>query len=194
MESVVRKCLNIREKCFEINNCPIWLLSILPARIKSVESIVDNDNEQQSKIILDLSPFKFNSSIPLLNEQKLKNDYFENLNFEYPNDFSFENQLFNNYSQLIYSPSNQQLFYLFKKLKEFQQEKSNNLFLKKKNKKNKCKKMNCLNDSIPLTLFCKIHLLENDEKQVLFVKCNHCQQISIQQDNKNILHFCSYLN
>jgi len=191
MESVVRKCLNVREKCFEINSCPTWLLSILPTRIKSVEAIIDNDNEQQSKIIVDLSPFKLNSSIPILNEDNLNNSNEQNFNFEYPNDLSFSNELLNSYSQFICSPSNQQLFYLFNILKQFKINKTKNLLNKSENK---CKETNCSNKSIPLTDFCKIHLLENDSKQILFVKCNHCQHISIKQDNNNILHFCSYLN
>jgi len=189
MESVVRKSLDIREKCFEINSCPTWLLSILPNRIKSVESIVDNDNEQQSKLNIDLSPFKLNLKIPILNQENLNIEYS---NFEYPNNFSFNNQIFNNYSQFIYSPSNQQLFYLFNQLKQFKQNKKQNLI--KTKKENQCKQINCLNKLIPLTKYCKIHLLENDSKQILFIKCNHCQHLSIKEDKNNILHFCPYSN
>jgi hypothetical protein len=191
MESIVRKSLNKREKCFEMNSCPIWLLSILPARIKSVESIVDQENnEQQSKFNVDLSPFKFNSSIPLLNEEKILYFNENKSHFEYPNDISFENQFLNNSSQLISSPSNEQLFYLFNQLKQFQKKTKRRNFSKKTEVK--CREMNCFNNSIPLTEYCPHHLLENDEKQILFVKCNQCQQISIQEDKKNILHFCSY--
>lgn len=193
MESVVRKCLNVREKCFEINSCPIWLLSILPNRTKSVESIIENDNEQQqqSKIDVDLSPFKLNNSIPILNSENLKNSFPENFNFEYPNEISFSNELLNNYSQFIYSPSNEQFIYLFNKLKQLKENKIKILLNKNENK---CKQINCSNKTVPLTQFCKIHLIENDSKQILFIKCHHCQQISIKQDNNNILHFCSYLN
>jgi hypothetical protein len=188
MESLLRKSLNRREKCFEKNVCPTWLLSILPTRIKSVESIVDNDNEQQIKIDIDLSPYQLISSIPQLNQQisKETNSYFE-----YPNQISFQSEQLNNYSQFICSPSNQQLIYLFKQLKQFQEKKTKNSL--KKNE-NKCEEENCFNRSIPLTSFCKIHLLEKNFKQILFVKCHHCQQISIKEDNKNLIHFCPYFN
>jgi hypothetical protein len=194
MESVVRKCLNVREKCFEVNSCPVWLLTILPTRITSIESINDNDNEQQSKEVIDLSPFKLVSSIPLLNQENLNyiyqiNNDDMNSNFEYPNDLSFENEQLNNSYQFISSPSNQQLNYLFKKLKQFQQQKIQN---PSHQNKDLCKHANCSNHSIPLTSFCKIHLLENDQKQILFDKCNHCQQLSVHHDNTNILHFCSF--
>jgi hypothetical protein len=194
MESVVRKCLNVREKCFDENSCPIWLSTILPTRIKSIESIGDNDNEQQSKEIVDLSPFKLISSIPLLNQENVNyiyqsNNSESNSNFEYPNDFSFENEQLNNSYQFITSPSNQQLFYLFNKLKQFQQKKVPDSF---NENQTKCKHSNCSNRLIPLTSFCKIHLLENDEKQILFDKCNHCQQISVHHDKINLLHFCSW--
>ena len=63
MENLLRKSLNKREKCFEVNWCPEWLSTILPARIKSVELIVENENEQ-AKIPVDLSPYQLNFSIP----------------------------------------------------------------------------------------------------------------------------------
>lgn len=195
MERLVIKCLNKREQRFELNSCPVWLSSLIPTRIKSVEPIIEYDNEQKSQPVVDLSPYTLVTSIPLLNEDKL-NDIDQrkivekNSNFEYPNDASFENDLYRNYSQLIRSPSNQQLIYLFEKLKEFQKEKqktSSHEIL------NQCNEINCSNRSIPLTSFCKRHLLEKDKNQILFVKCHHCQQIAIQHDNNAFLHFCSYL-
>ncbi|CAF1130479.1 unnamed protein product [Rotaria sordida] len=187
MENLVVKCLNKREKCFEINRCPIWLLSILPSRIKSIEINICNDNEEKSKDLIDISPYKLISSIPLLNEYR---EYYKSKsNIEYPNEISFEYDSISNYSQLIYSPSNQQFNYLFKKLKQFKKDKN----IKLLNEKNLiCRKENCFNRRIPLTYFCKIHLLEYDYKQILFVKCSHCQQISIKQDKNSILHHCYY--
>jgi hypothetical protein len=185
MENLLRKSLNKREKCFEINSCPEWLLTILPTRIKSVELIVENENEQ-SKIAIDLSPYQLNSSIPKLNEEILNQNQ---MNIEYPNDIYQNNQLLMNSSQLIFSPSNEQLIYLLKKLKQFK-ENENKIFFLNENV-NQCKEENCSNKKIPLTNFCLNHLFKNDSKQILFVKCNFCQDISIKEDNRNILHICS---
>jgi hypothetical protein len=184
MENLLRKSLNKREKCFEINACPEWLSTILPTRIKSVELIVENDNEQ-TKVPIDLSPYQLNSSIPKLNEEILNQT---KINVEYPNDISQENQLLNNASQLIFSPSNEQLIYLFNKLKQFQ---PNEKKISSYKTFNQCQEENCSNKKIPLNDYCLIHLFENDSKQILFVKCNHCQHISIKDDNRNILHICS---
>ena len=190
MENLVRKCLNKRQACFEASSCPTWLLSILPNRIKSVETNLDNDIEQKPKEVVDLSPYKLISSIPLLNDEKQNNNLEKDSNFEYPNDLSFANDELKSDCRLIYSPSNQQLFYLFNKLKEFQREKRPQSFIETKSQ---CKQINCQNRTIPLTSFCKIHLLENDDQQILFVKCHQCQQISFKEDNNNILHFCPFL-
>ena len=187
MSNIVRKSLNNREKCFDCHGCPEWLLTILPTRIKSVQSIVgEGENEQQIKSIIDLSPYQLNNSIPILNFNK-ENQLNSNENsFEYPNKNSFED-----FDQMIYSPSNKQLINLLNQLKEQQQQKRKNEILNKEKELNECLEMNCLNKSIPLTNYCQKHFLKNDSKQILFVQCNLCQQLSIKQDNKNLLHFCS---
>ncbi|CAF1217959.1 unnamed protein product [Adineta steineri] len=190
MESLLRKSLNKREKRFEISQCPSWLLTILPTRIKTVESIIDNDNEQQIKEeTIDLKPYKLISSIPILNKD---NEINFNQTSEYPNNLSFEYEQLNNYFQLIHSLSNQQFIYLLNKLKEFEIIKNKNSFTNKS--QNKCKQIDCLNKPIPLNLFCKNHLLENNFKQILFVPCTDCEQISIKHDQKNLLHICSHFN
>ncbi|CAF1342629.1 unnamed protein product [Rotaria magnacalcarata] len=197
MENLIIKCLKKREKCFESNSCPEWLLTILPTRIKSLDTIIDNEREREekNKDTIDFSPYKLIKSINLLNDNKSANILNKNeirSNIEYPNDMSFENDLFENYSQLVSTPSKQQFIYLFHKLKEFEREKTKKTLLNEK-KKFKCKEDNCFNHSIVLTDFCKSHLIENDSKQILFIKCNLCQQISIKNDKNNILHFCSYI-
>ena len=89
---------------------------------------------------------------------------------------------------MIFSPSNEQLIYLWKNLKQYQQtEKKISL----NEISNPCKEENCSNKKIPLSDYCLTHLFENDSKQVLFVRCHHCQQISIKDDNQNVLHICS---
>jgi hypothetical protein len=187
MECLVRKSLNVREKCFEDNVCPFWLLSILPVRIKSVESIVENECEQDLKLI-DLSPYKLLNRISLLNKEKAKDE-----NVEYPHQSSFICQQLNNYSQFIYSPSNEQLIYLLNQLKKEEKEKEDGEKKKINLNENECEEMNCIRRSIPLTRFCKIHLNEKDKEQILFVKCHFCDEIIVKEDKNNILHFCSYL-
>ena len=61
----------------------------MPTRIKSVELIVENENEP-AKVAVDLSPYQLNSSIPKLNQQILNQN---KINIEYPNNISQENQL-----------------------------------------------------------------------------------------------------
>jgi len=167
-----------------VNSCPEWLSTILPARIKSVELIVENETEQ-AKIPVDLSPYQLNLSILKLTEEILHQN---KVNIEYPNDISQENQLLNNASQLIFSPSNEQLIYLLKKLKEYQPNEKKILF---NETSNPCKEENCSQKKVPLSDYCLNHLFANDSKQILFTKCEHCQQISIKDDNRNILHICS---
>lgn len=185
MENFLRKSLNKREKSFEINSCPEWLLTILPTRIKSVELIVENENEQ-SKVSIDLNPYELNLSIPKLNEEILNKINLE----EYSNEIYYKNQILKNSFQYLFSPSNQQFIYLFNQLKQQYEQINEKKFFFKENL-NQCKETNCSNKQIPLTNFCLFHLYKNDSKQILFVKCNQCQQISIKEDNKNILHICS---
>ncbi|CAF1059667.1 unnamed protein product [Rotaria sp. Silwood1] len=201
MEKLVVKCLNKREKCFEINSCPIWLLSILPNRIKSIEKSKYNDNEDKIKErINDISTYKYVNLIELFNENKRQEEEEEeeeeeyiNYNIEYPNNIQYSNDLFSNYSQLIYSPSNKQFSYLFNILKQYKYNINKTLKEKEKEKeKSKCKILNCLNRSIPLTNYCQIHLIEYDNKQILFIICNLCQHISIKNDNNFIIHHCPY--
>lgn len=187
MQNVLRKSLLKREKCYEDNICPRWLLNILPNRIKSIELI--EENEDQSKVVVvDLFPFEMNNGIPQLTSKVTCEN--RNVHFEYPNEIANENQSFENSFQFLYSPSNQQLNFLFNKFKDNFQ--SNFDEIAQEINENKCSQTNCSIRRIPLTDFCEKHLIENDRKQILFSECRFCQQSHFEKDNKNLLHFCSY--
>ena len=186
MESLLKRSLNNREKCFEIDSCPLWLSKILPNRIKTVELIVENVNEQV-KIAIDLSPYQLNSSIPLLTDEFVVKE--EDNDDEYPHDQSHQNQFLRNSSEYLLKPSNEQIYFLLKQLKQNQlNEKKNE---EKEKKFHRCENAKCPKEKIPLTNYCLSHLYETDSRQILLVQCHSCQQISFKEDKKNLLHICS---
>lgn len=185
MENLLKRSLNNREKSFEIDSCPLWLSKILPNRIKTVELIVENVNEQV-KSVIDLSPYQLNSSIPFLTDQLIIK---EDSNDEYPHDQSHRNQFLTNSSQYLLNPSNEQIHFL---LKQFKQNQFNEQKNEKKEKKiNRCEDGECRKERIPLTKYCLSHLYKNDSRQILLMQCHSCQQISFKEDKKNLLHICS---
>lgn len=186
MESLLKRSLNNREKSFEIDSCPLWLSKILPNRIKTVELIVENVNEAV-KSPIDLSPYQLNCSIPLLNDQLIFRE--DSTNDEYPHDQSHLDQFLRNSSEYLIKPSNEQISFLLNQLKENQFNQREKL--KKETKFNKCENTNCGKERIPLSNYCLSHLYEEDSKQILFVQCHFCQQISFKEDKKNLLHLCS---
>ena len=187
MESLLRKCLNNREKSFEIDSCPAWLSKILPNRIKSVELIVENVNEP-IKVPIDLTPYQLNSSIPLLNDQDISQEDSPPHTDEYPNDKSHQNQLLANSYEYLLNPSNEQIIYLLNQLKQIQ---SNEKKISVKENVVECSEETCSKERIPLTNYCLSHLFANDSQQILFVQCHLCQHIAFKEDKKNLLHICS---
>src|ERR1700722_17726736 len=103
MKSLVFKSLCRRDEAFSLNNCPSWLVSLLPEECSPLRrddsSIEIESPKEEDPNEIDLSSFRLVSHIPLLkndststkieqieqNEELFDNDD----HFEYPHNSSF---------------------------------------------------------------------------------------------------------
>ena len=201
MEATLRKCLNEREKSFGNVSCPGWLIEILPHRIQSIdkpredEDEDDDEEESSSRPIVDLHPYQLIDRIPLLSSNFTSEKVSSNADDEYPHDESFLQQHFAHLLQLTSSPSSAQLSALLEEQRSISVKKRiSSLEPSTKTKTGQCAESGCAARSIPLTRFCGRHLLRQDEKQILFDHCLHCDQLSFRADKTSRLHFCSQLH
>ena len=209
MESMIRKCLNEREKSFGSIGCPGWLNEILPYRFQSLDKPReveeedddnDEDEDESSRPIVDLHPYQLVDRIPLLTSTSPTEKISSNNTDEYPHDESFLHQHFSHLLQLICSPSREQLSELLQEQRSISR-KTRISSMDETDKTttttrvlNECGEVGCCRRSIPLSGLCERHLLKNDEKQILFDHCLHCDQLSFREDKTSRLHFCSHLH
>jgi hypothetical protein len=194
MDSIVRKCLSARERTFEQSGCPAWLSSILPSRIKSVETIIDNECESEPTPPVDLSPYKLVHRIVLLPKQNVDGSAVSVSNVdqhEYPHQSSFVDEQLNNACQLLYSPSNAQLLELLTRLRR--RDVGSERAAPVLHDNQRCTITDCERRRVPLTRFCRTHLIDNDDQQIFVSKCSDCDEMFVREDKRAIFHLCSSL-
>ena len=197
MASLTRKCLNAREESFAEDHCPCWLSSILPSRLQSAESAIDHDHDDEHDVNkVDLDPYKFTSRfLTLTDERQKSSDEVDRLvvdHYEYPHRHSFVAQQLQDLSQLIFSPSNEQLMSLCQRVQRTENKsRSTDRRPLVQHAKKTCDQVSCVSPRIPFSSFCKFHLVEKDNTQVLLTRCCHCDEITVRDDKRHLLHFCS---